>query len=485
MPIGHRSFRIEVAFAVLSIASLVVYTTGGPLGRGLTLTLVSVGVAVSVLVHLTRRRSLAGPTWWFVFIAFCFLSGASASWLISVDIGGATAPPQPVTQVAVALGYLCLLGAALWAVSPIARWDTGGVLDAATAGVGVAVVLWLTLLDPGLHMSGATSATHAFDLVVLVVLSALAGALVRAATASHAARTSLIFFLIGVTLTLAGNVLGITTIDPHTGAAPSWAGAVWPMACVAAWAAATHPASAAIGRTPGRHFESKLSTRRIVLLGIALGLGPLAAAARLVLNLHVDWMTLIVAQLCLITMVLTRVGQLASAHRNFAKKLEYLADHDSLTGLANRRSVDRHLHALTIRVGAGRAPGVAVLFVDLNRFKETNDDYGHHVGDQLLKAVADRLALLVRQHGGDLVGRLGGDEFVLILECDPEETAESARARVTEAFATPFPLRSGAMPMSASIGLASAPRGARVSVDDLLTQADHAMYTHKRDGSHA
>lgn len=480
MSITRTAARVHTAFVVLSVTSLAVFTLGGHLGRGITLTAISAAVAVSIAAIRLRNRSTGEAAWWFAFLAFCCLTITGAVWLITVDIGGADLPPQPIANVALTFGYLFLLGAGLFIVSPTAKRDTGGVLDASTVGVGGALALWLTVLAPALDKADATVTVRLYTLVVVVILSALTGALLRATTTSSAARPALRYFLLAVTLTLIANVLAVAATDSQTGATPTWVSAIWPVAYTAAWAAAMHPASESINEEPRRPIGNRLSPVRIVLLGATLSVGPLLGAARDVFGQHVDWLMLSVAQLLLVAMVSVRVSQLAAAHRDSAKQLEYLADHDALTGLANRRAVDRHLDQLVTRVAAGDALGVVVLFVDLNEFKTINDDFGHAVGDELLAAVAARLARSVRRHGGDLVGRLGGDEFVLLVEGNPFEVGESAMARAREAFAGPFLLASGPQSVSASIGLASVSTGTHASVDDLLTQADHAMYEHKR-----
>jgi diguanylate cyclase (GGDEF)-like protein len=480
MSFSRTPSRVHAAFVALSVVSLVVYTLGGDLGRGITLTAMSGSVAVSIAAIRLRIRSTGGVAWSLAFIAFCFLTITGALWLVFVDIGGAASPPQPLADLSRAVGYLFLLGAALFVVSPTAKRDTGGVLDASTVGVGGALALWLTILDPALDEADATAPDRIYALAVLVILSALAGALLRAATTSSAARPALHYFLVAVTLTLAGNVLAVTAADSRTGATPTWVSGIWPFAYAAAWAAAMHPASERIHEGAQRLTGSRLSPRRIVLLGAALSVGPLFGVFSEVVGSRVDWLTLSIAELLLVAMVLIRVAQLAAAHRASTAELEYLAHHDSLTGLANRRAVDRHLNALVARIGTGDAPGVVVLFVDLNGFKGINDDYGHGVGDELLTAVAARLAGSVRRHDGDLAGRVGGDEFVLVVEGEPLAVGGSAMARAHDAFAPPFLLASGPLLVSASIGLASASSGTHTSVDGLLTRADHAMYEHKR-----
>ncbi len=470
---------VHGSFAVLCAATLLVLALTGAVGRGLTLTLVSAVAAVWVLRALLRRGLGTSPIWWFLVVGLAFLTVTNLTWLLAVDLGGAVHPPQPFTQISLALGYLSLLGACVAVITPAARRDTGGVLDAAIIGVGGASVLWMVILSPALERADATGATRLYVLVVVLVLSGITGALLRVAATAAAARPSLSYFLVAVSLTLAGNVLQVVVGDPGTGAVPSWISTVWTLAYTAAWAAAAHPTSSAITVT-GRSVEARLTRRRVVALGIALGAGPVLAVSRELSGRQADWLMVSLFQLVLIVLGLARVSQLAGAHADATRRLEQLADHDPLTGLANRRVVDRHLEALVRRVGSGHASGGVVLFIDLDGFKAVNDGLGHRVGDDLLGAVAGRLAGCVRSDHGDLVGRLGGDEFILVLEGAPAEVAVAASQRVADAFSTPFPIGEHMLRMTASIGIATATPGVPTTVDELLTQADHAMYARKR-----
>jgi diguanylate cyclase (GGDEF)-like protein/PAS domain S-box-containing protein len=159
-------------------------------------------------------------------------------------------------------------------------------------------------------------------------------------------------------------------------------------------------------------------------------------------------------------------------------QLTYRAFHDPLTGLANRALFrDRVMHALS-RVGRGQH--VAIIFLDLDDFKMVNDSLGHGEGDRLLGAVGSRLVGAVRSH--DTVARFGGDEFAILLE-DMESTDEALEvvARVEESFRTPIGLRGREVTVTASVGLAHAVPGD--SADELLRNADVAMYGSKESGS--
>jgi len=170
------------------------------------------------------------------------------------------------------------------------------------------------------------------------------------------------------------------------------------------------------------------------------------------------------------------------AHEELSRRQEelaFLATHDSLTGLPNRTLIRDRIEQMLVRAHVSNSP-VAALFIDIDNFKSINDSLGHGIGDQLLCAVAARLDGVVR--GTDTLGRLGGDEFVVVAEGislggGPELIAE----RLLEALTAPFKLDGAETPVfvKASIGVAT---GHRTSADELLRDADIAMYHAKWDG---
>jgi diguanylate cyclase (GGDEF)-like protein/PAS domain S-box-containing protein len=155
---------------------------------------------------------------------------------------------------------------------------------------------------------------------------------------------------------------------------------------------------------------------------------------------------------------------------------------DPLTGLANRTLLDDRLRVALARAGRhGSLTGV--LFLDLDGFKAINDRHGHHVGDQLLKAVGDRLRAVLRP--ADLVARLGGDEFVAICEeLAGLEEAHAIASRVEVAIAAPVPTEAGPLVVHSSVGLALAEGAREADADELIRRADEAMYRAKHAGSY-
>lgn len=163
----------------------------------------------------------------------------------------------------------------------------------------------------------------------------------------------------------------------------------------------------------------------------------------------------------------------------FRRRLAHEATHDGLTNLSNRNAsmaqLDRSL-ARTLRAGSH----LAVFFIDLDRFKEVNDEYGHQAGDIVLSTVAQRLVTAVRE--GDHVGRLGGDEFVVIAEpvsCVDDAMALAARLR--DQVSEPIEIGATSVTVGASIGIAVA-NGRRLTGDELLRDADLAVYRAKQSG---
>jgi diguanylate cyclase (GGDEF)-like protein/PAS domain S-box-containing protein len=161
------------------------------------------------------------------------------------------------------------------------------------------------------------------------------------------------------------------------------------------------------------------------------------------------------------------------------RELVRLAHHDPLTGLPNRRALMSQLEYMLNRPRKD-TPG-AVMYIDLDGFKQVNDTFGHRAGDNLLQAVAARLSARLRH--ADMLARLGGDEFVITLERIAHERDVGVVAEhVIELLQTPFELVDGSVvQIGASVGIAHLPHD-RISAELLLDRADRALYVAKRAG---
>lgn len=169
-----------------------------------------------------------------------------------------------------------------------------------------------------------------------------------------------------------------------------------------------------------------------------------------------------------------------SERKREAERIRYLAEHDSLTGLANRHALYEYLNACltTARVTEEK---VALLIMDLDRFKQINDTHGHACGDALLCEVAERLETLVGETG--LVARQGGDEFsIVMIGAQADAAAQTLSQTLRSEFAaTPFAVAGRLLRVEASVGLAIYPEHG-VRPDDLFGNADLALYRAKAEG---
>jgi diguanylate cyclase (GGDEF)-like protein/PAS domain S-box-containing protein len=171
------------------------------------------------------------------------------------------------------------------------------------------------------------------------------------------------------------------------------------------------------------------------------------------------------------------LSALAIERKEARAQIARLAYHDMLTGLPNRARLLQLINQAIEGCPAGQR--AALVFVDLDHFKDINDTLGHGAGDELLIELTQRLRGKIRP--GDIIGRLGGDEFVIVLsDCDAEGASRIASS-ITEALASPLQLGDRQVPISASMGISIYPDNA-TDIDTLIQQADAAMYQAKQAG---
>jgi diguanylate cyclase (GGDEF)-like protein/PAS domain S-box-containing protein len=167
-----------------------------------------------------------------------------------------------------------------------------------------------------------------------------------------------------------------------------------------------------------------------------------------------------------------------SHQRELALSLEVHTD--SLTGLLNRRGMTEAMEDQAQRWAAGEGGG-AVLFLDVDRFKQINDTLGHDIGDELLKAFAERIRGVVR--ASDKVARQGGDEFVILIAArEPEEVAKRVAQSLLERVRQPMKIGAQDLNISTSIGIAVIPPGRAANTTEMLKEADLALYEAKGAG---
>ncbi len=356
--------------------------------------------------------------------------------------------------------------------------DRAALVDAAIVTTGVTLLTWVFLIVPYVRGPDLTLPERvvsiAYPLADLGLLAVVVRLAVGAGIRSVAYRL------------LAASVLALVVVDAcyawlnltsgyHTGS-PIDVG--W-MAFYALWgAAALHPSMTQLA-TPAPLPPPTLGRWRLALLAGAGLMAPAVLALEASRHQLIDVPVLLAGSAVLFLLVLARVQGLVKALATALATVAHQARHDGLTGLANRAVFTERVEYALARTR--HAPGqVAVLYVDLDGFKQVNDTLGHVAGDQLLAQLAQRLQTSLRP--GDTVARLGGDEFAIVLDGVPEPAVASQIAkRVLAALGEPLQLDTRPVTCGASIGIATT-SGPLDQADSLLRRADHAMYTVKRAG---
>jgi diguanylate cyclase (GGDEF)-like protein len=190
----------------------------------------------------------------------------------------------------------------------------------------------------------------------------------------------------------------------------------------------------------------------------------------------------LIATLCVLAWVMVlrkHVEEQAILLRESESRFRHMALHDALTGLATRILLEDRL-STAVEAARRHQTGLALLMIDIDKFKTINDTYGHHSGDEVLRVAANRLTRAVRK--SDTVARMGGDEFVVLLPdiFDPA-MAESVAAKVVNSLADPIYFQEYQIPVSASVGVCTLDSD-ELDVERLLKAADNALYQAKARG---
>jgi diguanylate cyclase (GGDEF)-like protein len=229
---------------------------------------------------------------------------------------------------------------------------------------------------------------------------------------------------------------------------------------------------------PAPAVASRMHASRIFLLASALFVTPILASLNSSAAGTRSQILSLAASMTICAIVLSRFIIAVRSRESTERTLAHRATHDDLTGLVTRSVlIDRLDHALR-RANRG-SPSLAVLYVDLDRFKHINDAWGHAVGDLVLVETAARLRAAVRP--GDTVARVGGDEFVVACEGVDLLEARSIADRIIEASGSPLRIGELALRMSASVGIALACDGS-TTAEQLVQESDAGMYVAKNGG---
>lgn len=440
----------------------------------------AVGVAALAATVWGPRVHHPAKAWPFVSIAaalLLFLVGGGLR--VSLGTLGDLSTDRSLVPDIVSLPGYVLLGAGLWGFVRARRVgsaaDVDVLLDAAIGAVGSLALAWVALLVPAMGRTAAPVSVR----VVLTCYAPLSAYLlivtVRLALSSTGRPGRALRFLIGAMASmLIGDVVYMAADLGTVGVPTVLLDVPYAAAYLLLAASLTHPSMRELTQ-PAPNPPNRVRSGRLAVVAASLLIPSTLPIVRT--GTRVDRLVLATLGLVLTGLVTVRLGRALLAHAAYEAKFRHQSAHDALTGLPNRV-----LAVEFLETALRESTGVAVAFLDIDRFKLVNDTLGHTTGDQLLVAVAKRLQAVVGPLG--LVARVGGDEFILVLDGSADEAAAVAAAeRARLALVPPFQIDGAEVCTSASIGVALADAGEQGScAESLIRDADTAMYRAKDAG---
>jgi diguanylate cyclase (GGDEF)-like protein len=421
----------------------------------------------AVLIGVRRNRPRTQVTWWWLAVGQLLFVIGDLLFDLHERVWHTDAFPS-VADGFYLSGYLPLtIGLLLLVRARTPGRDRASLIDATIIATGLGLLSWVFLMKPAATDSSLTVvgrvisvAYPAADVLLLALLARLlAGAGVHN-TAFRLLAGSLVVMLAG---DLGFAVLAQTdTFTPN-----NVLNITWLLAYVLFGAAALHPSMAGLSQRAVER-PRRLTRRRLSLLtGVSL-VAPILLLAQAWQRSGIDAAAIGIGSITLFLLVVARMTGLIRQVEQQAVQLETLAQHDPLTGTANRRAWDRMLPVEMDRARRAGAP-LAVALLDLDHFKRFNDQYGHQAGDELLKSATTAWQFLLRS--SDLLARYGGEEFAVLL---PATTLGQA-VEVVDRLRVATPL---AQTFSAGVALW---HGDETS-DQIVARADQALYQAKQAG---
>ena len=471
----QRRWLSAIVAAPLVLSAVALF--GGRIGRSISLTLVG-WTAIGALVVARRRRAQHPPTGYQMppaeLMACAVVAFIAAE---AFGVGGVAEGRGPIGDwTGVAAVLAALVGVWAFLAARVRERALDMVLEGTLGALSLSVVFWTASVEPRLingEINASMAAAHVIRAGLALVWVIAAIRLERLSTAERFASRVL---LAGTAFVFIGEATGLAAVlVTSTGwgmTTPSIALTTTGLLLCAI--ALLHPT---IVMEPSfvRTVPARMSFARLAIVVVAVLLVPGLAVWKLVPNERISLASLAT---CSALLSLTVVAYLAALLREWAK-IERRSQHDELTGLPNRRQFhDRLADALT---QAERThEHVAVMFLDLDRFKLVNDTLGHAAGNVLLTTVGKRLAESAPR--GSMIARLQGDEFaILVRNAVDGKTSLKAANEVLGAIGQPVTIAKRKLHVSGSIGIAHSPQDGR-EPEALLRSADRAMYRAKELG---
>jgi diguanylate cyclase (GGDEF)-like protein len=439
--------------------------------------LVGLSSVAAIMVGVRMHRPVRPLHWYVLALGMLILNIGEVIFTFYESVLGIKAPFPSVADAFYLVAMPCFaVGLVLVHRRQFPRRQWANLINALIIATVAGMLSWIFLMEPNARDQTSSLFERlisiAYPIMDLVVLVA---ALQLWLTSEKRLPTYYLLSMSLVALLIADTAYAATLLAyAYETGNPLDAG--WLLFFVLFGAATLHPSMRGLSEPlPGT--AAKPTWRRLMLLTGASLIAPLILAYQAELDEQIEVPTIVGGSVVLFLLGATRVGLMIRERERMEQQLEHQAFHDPLTNLPNRRLfADRLEHALA---RALRKEGhMAVLFMDLDNFKVINDSLGHAAGDELLEAVAKRLQSCVRPE--DTLSRFGGDEFALLLEdvADGDVVTEVAK-RILQRLRPPFVLRGREVVVTASIGIVLAARGEERSADELLRDADLAMYNAK------
>ncbi|MGZ8752261.1 MAG: putative bifunctional diguanylate cyclase/phosphodiesterase [Acidimicrobiia bacterium] len=482
---GSRASMIVAAVGTGWVLAIALGLLGS--AAELTFVLLGLGAPIAMIVGICRSHPVGRAPWIAMGSALIAFLVGGALRVSSETLGDLSSSRSLLPDLVTLPGYL-LLGVGLLGIARIQRGgrrDIDGLLDGAIAALAALTLAWIYLVNPALFHSDAPLSVR----VLLSCYPPLSVFLVAIAAriafgSGHGVRRAPAYYLLlGAMLAmLVGDVMYML-VETNVASIPqNLLDVPYAMTYVAVIALVLHPSMRDL--TEAAPEEPAVPGRgRLAFVAVALGVPGLITVTRVEARPG-DRIMLTVIVVLLTATATWRMLRAIRAYATSQERLAHQATHDTLTGLPNRTFVQHTVDA-TLATRSADDGLIALLFLDIDRFKLVNDSQGHGLGDELLRAVAARLKATTRP--GDLVARVGGDEFVVVVHglrtvADALEVGERTRL----AFAVPFTVREDEIASSVSIGIAvSDPADPLRDAEALLRDADTAMYQAKEAGRDA
>jgi diguanylate cyclase (GGDEF)-like protein len=440
------------------------------------------GILVLVLAAFYAMRHLSLPAYYIPMVLIIGAVAFARFWMTSDPEMDSEAARNIIAVLTVgnSLAVLATLAMVIFSRRQTALDDF---LDGVIVGIGVWLLAWVMLIAPALDSTSSDSFAQVLAGLIFPIAAAQM-VLVATLMLSGLHRNAGAILVVGGLATGAVGALVHAISELRSpGLDPDIAEALFVAGAAIVGSGLTHPRMrVGAGRAAPRPTVASQPVR--VLVAVTSLLAPMLLLAVVPSESTTDRVVRLASTLILIGLAAWRLNHLVRGNVGLRLELAMRAQADELTGLPNRAALLTLLtKALDTAWHTEHRP--TVMLFDIDRFKNINDSLGHRTGDQILQVVGDRLVQLADVRGA-IVGRLSGDEFVIV---DPSTTTTvQALANATalrEAFQQPLSLDHGTVFVTASIGIATAPANRSITGEDLLRNADIAMYRAKDAGRNA